>query len=90
MDKERWQRIQELFHSALDLPEDDRAGFVQAECGDDAEMRHEVMSLLEADSRELSLLDGDAVDVLGGDIELEDATGLEGERVGPYKIVERI
>ena len=47
MTPERWQRIEELYHSADALPHDERARFLAAACGSDHELHREVASLLE-------------------------------------------
>jgi len=90
MDKERWKKIEALFHAALERPEDERLEYVRAACDGDVAMYDEVVSLIDSDSRDLSLLDGRAVDALADDAAAEAAAGLEGQRVGPYRIVERI
>ena len=36
----------DLFDAALDLPEQEREPFLQAECGEDAELLGEVLALL--------------------------------------------
>jgi serine/threonine protein kinase len=46
-----WQHAQEIFLEALDKPLEERAAFVAEACGNDAELRAEVESLLEHDSR---------------------------------------
>src|SRR5262245_29409038 len=46
MNPDRWQRLQHLFHDALKLPRDQRSTFLDARCGTDAELRHEVEALL--------------------------------------------
>lgn len=46
----RWQRVEELFRGAVELPVDERAEFLDAATGDDPELRREVDELLEADS----------------------------------------
>ena len=43
---ERWQRIEEVFEQALALEAAARAGFLDQVCGDDAELREEVASLI--------------------------------------------
>jgi len=43
---EHWQRIEELYHSALKLPPDERAAFLEKECGHDETLLGEVESLL--------------------------------------------
>ncbi|MBV8068729.1 MAG: protein kinase [Acidobacteriaceae bacterium] len=47
---EFWNRLEDLFHRALELAPDDRAQFVNDTCGDDAEMSFELKSLLESDT----------------------------------------
>ena len=46
MTPERWHQIETIFHAAADRPPADRAGFLDRACGDDAELRGEVDSLL--------------------------------------------
>lgn len=47
---ENWDRIQDLFLQALDLPPEARASFLKAACGEDAGVRREVESLLANDA----------------------------------------
>ena len=51
MTPERMQRVFELFEEAIRRPPEERATFLTGACGDDAEMRAEVDSLLEYDRR---------------------------------------
>lgn len=46
MTPERWQQIDDLLQAALERPEDERAGFLDGACNSDAELRHDVESLL--------------------------------------------
>ena len=46
MGPERWQRIEELYHAALELGESERAEFLAQACGGDEALRREVESLL--------------------------------------------
>jgi aminoglycoside phosphotransferase (APT) family kinase protein len=50
-DATRWARVNDIFHRALDQPDEARAAFVAAECGGDHDMADEVRSLLEAHGR---------------------------------------
>ncbi len=78
MDSIRWQRIQNLFHAAADLPQSQRQSFLSSACGDDTELASEVIALLEQDSSRDSLLDRALADVAHqtistpGDIPLKD------------------
>ena len=47
MDNDRFRRVQEVFHAALDAPKRDRERFVFDACRDDWSMFQEVMSLIE-------------------------------------------
>lgn len=51
MTPERWQQIDRLFHSVLEMPLSDRADFLQHACGDDEFLRSEVESLIESHER---------------------------------------
>ncbi len=46
MDRERWRRIEDLYHAAQSLPPAARAPFLAAECGGDESLRSEVESLI--------------------------------------------
>ncbi len=45
---DHWERVQSLFGRARELPAAEREDFVRRECGDDAELRDEVLTLLSA------------------------------------------
>lgn len=51
MTEERWQRVQDLLKQALDHRPEERASFVADACGDDADLRREVESLLGHDEQ---------------------------------------
>jgi eukaryotic-like serine/threonine-protein kinase len=48
MPADRWEYIFELFDAALARPDAERAAFLAASCGDDAQLRDDVQSLLAA------------------------------------------
>src|SRR6185312_13307578 len=68
MDAERWARIQEVFHRAVEMPAADQDAFLDAECGDDRSLREEVSALLDEDARGESLLDHDVAHVANEDL----------------------
>jgi len=57
VNRERWQRIQEIFFDTLDLPEADRSGFVRHCCADDSELASEVLAMLSSDDVKLTMID---------------------------------
>src|SRR5258707_11476389 len=82
----RWLEIQSLFEQLIDEGAGDRTARLASVCGDDAELRSSVESLLNSDARrEDALLHaiGEAAESL-----LDDHRDrLIGTRVGPYRIV---
>ena len=80
MDPARWERIQGLFHSAMDLCEPERSAFLLQSCGEDRELRDAVEAMIEEDARSTTLLDRDvghiARDVLHAPL----------RQFGPYRI----
>jgi len=51
MTSQRFQRVREIYHAALDRPSDQRAVFLEQVCSDDAGLRQEVQSLLAAEAQ---------------------------------------
>ena len=56
MSPERWQQIERLYHDALDLPADERPGFLANACQDDEQLRREVKKLLAANDQATGFL----------------------------------
>ena len=48
MNQERWQQIKSTVALAMEIPENERGSLIDSACGSDAELRHEVESLLAA------------------------------------------
>jgi serine/threonine protein kinase/Tol biopolymer transport system component len=85
MDPRRWQRIEELYHSALQRSPELREGFLAAECRDDAALYREVQDLLTRDEEPSAMLDRPAWERAAAilkTVELEAGTML-----GPYRIL---
>ena len=43
----RWQRLQDLFHAACELPPDSQQDFVRAQAGDDPQLLEELLAMLQ-------------------------------------------
>ncbi len=56
-----WQRLEDLFQRAMDLPADERKGFVDQACADDEVIKCELLSLLASASED----DQEVVETLG-------------------------
>src|SRR5438093_12818800 len=83
---ERWQRIEELYHAALDVEPSRRGAFLDAACAGDAEMRHELDSLLVSNVTGEDSLEKPARQVAAHLIGESEAGSLAGRRVGAYAI----
>jgi hypothetical protein len=68
---DRWRRIEELFHSTIELPESQRLDYLRDQCGADDQLRQEIESLLKADYQESPLIAG-IVDDATNSLMLED------------------
>src|SRR5579863_7681244 len=84
MDSVRWNRMQSLFHGALDLPEAERGAFLKTSCVDDQSLIGEVLAMLEEDSCSTSLLNRDVAQVAKE--MLGDAADAAFREFGPYRI----
>jgi hypothetical protein len=73
-----WQRIEELFHEALQLAPEERSAFLSAACIGDDGILHEVESLLHAD---------ESTRVLPEPFLLHKGAMAAGERLGHYEIL---
>lgn len=90
MTPERWRTVGELFHAALDKPEETRKQWVEDVCAGDAELRAEVLSLLGSDA-----VAGDGFitkKVQPAVATLLQSNGRPGvpEHVGPYRLVREL
>ena len=88
-DNTRWERVNELVNQALDRPAAEREAWLRAECGDDAELLEEVMSLLVFDAEKTGGVRG-SIEALADDLRATAESTYVGERVGNYRITKKI
>jgi hypothetical protein len=81
-------RVSAVFHAAAALDPSERAALLDAECGDDAALRAEVESLLQADAAAGPFLNRPAAVAAG--LVSEDPPLTPGTRVGDYRIEREI
>lgn len=89
MEIERWQQIQSLFSSALEVDLSEREGFLQQVCEGDAELIQEVQSLLAAHEQPGSFMEKSAFE-LGMQMLNDEQTNLQSSTLGHYKIIKPI
>src|SRR5215469_9291128 len=63
MDPNRWQRVEQLYHSALKIAVQQRASYLENECRGDEEIRKEVESLLSYESSAAEFIESPAFEV---------------------------
>lgn len=85
MDAERWRRINELFHAALEHAPHSRAAFLDTACTGDAALRDEVESLLRLHT-ETSVLDRPAEEADPDLLRRDEDNALIGRQLGPYEV----
>ncbi len=84
LDPERWERVQRLFHAALEVPRDEQERFVRANADDD-DVVADVLAMLAADAAPDSPLEGDAGWAADALLDMREAPG---RRLGPYVLGE--
>jgi len=91
MKPERWQAIEELYHSASDLPDGQRNSFLQEACGEDLNLLYEVESLIRHGSTSQSVLDTPAIAVMAKAMAADEyqssVPSLEGKTISHYRIL---
>jgi serine/threonine protein kinase len=87
MSDDRWQRIEEVFQQAADLPEPERARFLAAACAGDDDMRREVESLLAHDQSQNDVLVAAISEAVGEPSESRPIDDFIGKPIGPYRMI---
>ncbi|HYG81024.1 MAG TPA: protein kinase [Pyrinomonadaceae bacterium] len=92
MSSERWQQIEEIFQTALDLPAGERASYVAGACAGDEELRRQVEELLAQYDEAGTFLDEPLYEQTGTRAlaALIDEDPVIGQLIGAYKVVRQI
>jgi len=86
MESKRWEQLQRIFESAIELPPLQRNEFLQEVCAGDREMYEEIKAMLDADSTRNSLLDRPIQESFSSMI----GTDHINKKIGPYKILKEV
>ena len=90
MSRTRWQRVNELFHAALERADSEREAYLASVVADDPELLREVRSLLAAHKRSSAdFLEAPAWGV-APELMFDGTDSLTGKTVGPYRVFEEI
>ena len=87
MNSDRWNRIEDLYYSALELDAGERETFLEQQTSGDESLKDEVLSLLASADREDSFMEEPVVP-LALEVLRSERTGLVGETIARYRIVD--
>jgi eukaryotic-like serine/threonine-protein kinase len=97
MDAERARRLEQLYHSALERAQAERAAYLESECGTDLDLRREVESLLSHDQEAEGFIEAPALEVAARLVaqqqnQSRDKTGaaIIDQTVSHYRIMEKL
>src|SRR5580698_8919150 len=90
MDSERWKRIDNLLHAALDRPAAAREAFLREECAGDEALEREVRSLIASAREAGTFLDHPMLERPAEPMEASTVTHLAGETISHYRILEML
>jgi Tol biopolymer transport system component len=86
MTSERWRRVGEIYHDALALDAGEREAFLADACRRDADLRHEVESLLARAADASGFLETNALELAGRSLAAQQTRALLGRRLGQYEV----
>ena len=86
-DTDRWQQIEDLFHSALERATGERDSYLTAACASDADLRAQVDALLSAHGRAENPLDSPVFELAAGPPVAEKDEIGTGSVIGHYQIL---
>jgi hypothetical protein len=88
MDPERLRQIEELYHSALELPPAARDSFIHKSCGEDKDLRRELETLLAIKSSSNNFFEKPPLSLAAEMFaQKEKQTNLEGKEISHYRII---
>ncbi|HLW80138.1 MAG TPA: serine/threonine-protein kinase, partial [Terriglobia bacterium] len=96
MEPERWRRIEELYHAALEREEGERAAFLAEACTGDEALRGEVESLLTQEKSAQDFMEAPALELASQASEEHSSSysssdaGLIGKTISHYRVLERL
>jgi len=93
IDKDRWAKVESIYHAALEHEPEERAAFVSNECAGDHELESEVGSLLKFDGQSEAFMQTSALNVAAKTLAASQVTSEDEpkiEDIGPYHLIKLI
>jgi eukaryotic-like serine/threonine-protein kinase len=85
MTPERWQQLEKIYQSALELEENERPAFLEKACAGDEALRQEVESLLRSEPSANRFIEEPALEVAAKMMAHEKPESLFGQQLGSYQ-----
>jgi serine/threonine protein kinase len=97
MEPDRWQRVERIYHAAMECEPSQRSLLLEQVCAQDQSLRQEVESLLQYGQNSAEFFEKPAIEVMA-QVLAEDLRGLEnristrmiGARIAQYRIVDKL
>ena len=86
---ETWERVQELFAAAVELPPSDRTALLTRECAGDQNLRKEVESLLASDERADEFIEEPAVRI-PREFLVDEEKQMSARQFGAYRVIREL
>ena len=86
MTPERWEQINRLYYTALEVETRERARFLEESCPGDSELRAEVETLLATHEKAGEFLGRPAIEAVAQQVSQEPLS-LVGQQLGPYQVL---
>jgi len=87
MDEERWQKIQEIFSHAVELPLEEQPSAAKELCGGDDALLTEVMELLKEDRAANPILDSGLDETARAVLDFGPLPSFVEKQIGPYRLL---
>ena len=86
MKADRWQKIDEIFHAALERKPEERASFLQQHCAHDAALYADVKALLASSEKDDDSFFENSASALAAEMFADRV----GEKIGPYEVLSEL
>jgi serine/threonine protein kinase len=90
MKKNNWEKVENIFHTTLDLPLEERKTYLQKVCAGDGKLFSEVESLISSLEKESEFLDEPVFELGLAAIHKNEQKSFTGKTIGFYELQEKI
>lgn len=84
-----WQKLKQIFNKALEMGENERKEYLNEVCGENQDLKKDVLSLLEAHEM-TGVMDNRPGQLVKNVFSRQQSGNKKGEQIGPYKILDEL